>query len=171
MYPTKEEIQSLSLQQLSDTYNELIVKIDPDARTIKLFKDRPTGLKRLSGVLIQLHALESDPTASTEAAAPKAKKAKVTKAEANGQDATPKVKRTKKVKEPKERKGARCAGKCLTAAHLIKNPRREGTAGFKSMQIVLENPGILFEDFLAQGGRRKDVTRNLRKGFLKIVEE
>jgi len=36
------------------------------------------------------------------------------------------------------------------------NPRREGSYGYKSYEIIRKNPGITYEDFLKKGGRSKD---------------
>jgi hypothetical protein len=44
------------------------------------------------------------------------------------------------------------------------NPRRAGTPGNKSMQIIIDNPGILFEDFIKKGGRSPDLNWDVAKG-------
>lgn len=54
-------------------------------------------------------------------------------------------------------------GKRLTA-NVNANERRANTHGYRSLQIILDNPGIKTEDFLAKGGRlndlRWDIARN-----------
>ena len=50
------------------------------------------------------------------------------------------------------------AGMKLKSA-VKENPRREGSHGHGSFQVVLDNPGITYEDFIAKGGR----VQNLRK--------
>lgn len=50
-------------------------------------------------------------------------------------------------------------GKKLFPADGVKeNPRREGTHGHKSMAIIMSNPGITYEGFIAAGGRPQDLT-------------
>lgn len=41
------------------------------------------------------------------------------------------------------------------------NPRREGTHGHKSLQIIVKNPGITYEEYLKKGGRRVDLKGSL----------
>ena len=48
------------------------------------------------------------------------------------------------------------AGKKLLP-NVDSNPRRKGTHGHKSMQIILDNPGITTEDFVLAGGRLVDL--------------
>lgn len=55
------------------------------------------------------------------------------------------------------------AGKKLTA-NINSNERRANSHGYRSLQIILDNPGISTEDFLSKGGRlndlRWDIARN-----------
>jgi hypothetical protein len=44
------------------------------------------------------------------------------------------------------------------------NPRRAGSAGFKSLQIIIDTPGILTEDFVKAGGRLNDLRWDLAHG-------
>jgi hypothetical protein len=37
------------------------------------------------------------------------------------------------------------------------NPRREKTIGYHAFQIILDNPGITYEDYLSKGGRYNDL--------------
>lgn len=64
--------------------------------------------------------------------------------------------------EAPEGEGAPKAGRSKYAGQRIfataeTNPRREGTWGWRSMNIILANPGITYEDFIAAGGRRQDL--------------
>lgn len=43
------------------------------------------------------------------------------------------------------------------------NPRREGTHGWKSMEVVRKKPGINFEEYLKAGGRLVDLKGSLDK--------
>jgi hypothetical protein len=88
-------------------------------------------------------------TAAKAKAAPKAApKEKALKA-------APKAAKTASTEGRKGRPSA-FAGKHLTAI-VETNPRRKDTGGHKSMEIILKNPGILFEDFIKKGGRSGDV--------------
>ena len=58
-------------------------------------------------------------------------------------------------RKAKESKGETKRGRYV--GHLLfskcdKNPRREGSIGYHSHQILLENPGIRYEEFLEKGG-------------------
>ena len=72
--------------------------------------------------------------------------------------ATPKAKREPKPDE--------FAGKKI---YLVgkDNPRREGTHGHRSMEVVKNKPGITFEDYISGGGRRVDLKGSIE---LKQVE-
>jgi hypothetical protein len=45
------------------------------------------------------------------------------------------------------------------------NPRREGTHGFKSMEIIMKaKNGLSYDDFVRQGGRRQDLVWDIAHG-------
>lgn len=72
-----------------------------------------------------------------------------------------------KVAKPKaEPKPDEYAGKKI---YLVgkENPRREGTHGHRSMEVVRNKPGVTFEDYIAGGGRRVDLKGSIE---LKQVE-
>lgn len=48
------------------------------------------------------------------------------------------------------------------------NPRRVGTHGHKSMQIIIDNPGILTEDYLSKGGRLNDLRWDIERGRVEL---
>ena len=58
---------------------------------------------------------------------------------------------------------ATIAGKPLYPA-TNDNPRRKGTHGHKSMAIILRHPGISYEDFIAKGGRYRDLWWDMEHG-------
>jgi len=58
-------------------------------------------------------------------------------------------------------------GKQLTAT-TQDNPRRKASHGFKSLQIIIDNPGILTEDYLAKGGRLNDLNWDIAHGTVKV---
>ena len=43
------------------------------------------------------------------------------------------------------------------------NPRREGSHGFRSLGIIIAKPGIGYEQFLAAGGRNRDLRYDVAK--------
>lgn len=44
------------------------------------------------------------------------------------------------------------------------NPRRKGSHGYKSLQLIIDNPGITAEEFVAKGGRNVDLRWDLKAG-------
>lgn len=47
------------------------------------------------------------------------------------------------------------------------NPRRNGSAGKRSLQIIIDHPGITTEDYLAKGGRLNDLRWDLAHGSVR----
>lgn len=75
--------------------------------------------------------------------------------------------------KPEAKKRGRTAsnnGRTITAI-VETNPRREGTHGHKSMEIVLKagKNGIKYEDYIAAGGRPNDLAWDLDHKSVKIV--
>jgi hypothetical protein len=73
--------------------------------------------------------------------------------------------------EPKKRKARKSSskfkGKIITTS-CVENPRKKKTGyGYNSMKIVLEagDSGILYEDYLAAGGRRNDLAWDIERGW------
>lgn len=58
---------------------------------------------------------------------------------------------------------ASAAGKRLFAT-VDANPRRANSHGHRSLQIIIDNPGITAEDFVAKGGRNVDLRWDLKQG-------
>lgn len=58
--------------------------------------------------------------------------------------------------------------------HLVSNEddvgRREGSFGQRSLQIIKDNPGIFYEDYIAKGGRATDLRWDVEKGRVKIED-
>lgn len=49
------------------------------------------------------------------------------------------------------------------------NPRRPGSHGYRSYEIVRKRPkGISFEDYIERGGRTQDLQWDLDHGFVKV---
>lgn len=47
------------------------------------------------------------------------------------------------------------------------NPRRKTSAGFKSLQIIIDSPGISAEDYVSKGGRLNDLRWDIAHGNVK----
>lgn len=43
------------------------------------------------------------------------------------------------------------------AKGLKENPRKPGTSGYESLDLVLKQPGILYEIFRRAGGKKRDL--------------
>ena len=61
------------------------------------------------------------------------------------------------------------AGMHFRAVHEI-NPRRENTFGHHSYQIISDNKGISYEDYIAKGGRSNDLKWDLDHGNIKEMK-
>ena len=78
---------------------------------------------------------------------------------------------TKSKKGSKKSKGSTgrpsaFSGKRIT--RLVKeNPRRKGSAGFKSFSII--KSGMSYEQFLAAGGRRQDLAYDVAHKHVKVA--
>lgn len=71
--------------------------------------------------------------------------------------------------EPNRRgRKSQFAGKVLTSK-CETNPRRANTHGYKSHQIILDNPGITNEEFVELGGRANDLKWDIDNDFVVAV--
>jgi len=48
------------------------------------------------------------------------------------------------------------------------NPRRKGSFGYHSMKIILDNPGIIYEDYISKGGRLIDLKWDHERKWVEI---
>lgn len=117
---------------------------------IKSFRDRKTAADRLLAL-----------------AEAKAKIIKSAEQENEMQNAA-----LKKEPSTETRKGRTSSfhGKVIRLAPgITTNPRREGTHGYKSMEIIMKSKvGVIYEDFIRQGGRRQDLAWDLAHGNVVI---
>jgi hypothetical protein len=65
--------------------------------------------------------------------------------------------------ENKSRVRVDLKGKTLRT-HLKENPRRQGSLGHSSLQILIDKSPLVYEEFIACGGRRIDLLWDLKKG-------
>lgn len=160
----KEELDAIPTSKLVEMYNHLARKVEQ--REVERFAKREDAVRRTWGMILNAQQLGKEidaPTAKVEA--PKAKKA--AKPEAK-EEAKPKA---KAAKEPKtnRRSNEKMEGKKLYFKGEGKeNPRREGSHGHKSLQIIIDNKGITFDDFVKKGGRPKDLYWDINKGSVEV---
>ena len=66
---------------------------------------------------------------------------------------------------------SRYSGKTIRAK-VDSNPRRVGSHGFRSMEIILGAmpQGIVYEEYRARGGRTKDLAWDIARGWTEVVE-
>lgn len=121
---------------------------------VKKFPSRAVGARRV-WALLELKASEAK-------AAEKA--AKVAERDANAPKGGKKAKQTEG--GPIGRASRYAGGKL----HPVKtvNPRRAGTHGWKSYEIVREKPGVTYEDYIAAGGRGNDLQWDIDKGYIEV---
>lgn len=55
-----------------------------------------------------------------------------------------------------------------TGAAYYENPRRRNSAGFNSLEIIINHPGITTEEFRAQGGRMNDLRWDVEHGHVRV---
>jgi hypothetical protein len=155
-FNTESELAAspLTLEQLVDLHNVLA----GEGRGVKGFGDRAAAAKLTFDLATKakIPVPASDAAPKTEGAAPKASKGK-------------------KKAEGSEGEGASAGRSGDYAGHKLKsavdaNPRREGSHGAASFQIVLDNPGISYEDFIAKGGRPQNLRKDITLGRIVAVK-
>lgn len=139
--------QDLSSSDLANIHNAVSEK------KVTRFSDRAAAERRTLEVLKEAEAkMPAAPEGEKETAEPKEGK-------------PPRApKEPKAPKEKKEGTGKRgripgqnaWVGKTLHAK-TDKNDRRAGSIGYRSLQIIIDNPGITTEEFLKKGGRTGDL--------------
>lgn len=154
------ERSMLTISQMVAFYN-----YHNSAQPVKTFRDKKTAALRIfnlaqaKAVPVEV-AVEPQPTVKETMEKLKKEKAPAPKA---------KVAEEKSAK--RGRKSEFDGARIYPAADVTENPRREGTKGGKGMDIVLANPGITYEDYLAAGARRQDLAWDLNKGFVRIERD
>jgi hypothetical protein len=151
---TAEELasNSVTMGQMVGMYNKFV----PAEQRIVKFESKAIAAKRL----ISLAESKATPVKETEEH----------KDMAATHTSEKKEKAPKAAKESTGKRGRASgfAGKIIRA-EVDENPRREGTGGHRSMEIILAHPkGISYEDFLAAGGRRQDLVWDLDKKAVSV---
>jgi hypothetical protein len=161
---------------------------------VNKFTDRATAMKRIAKITETLKA--AVPAKAVEKAAadleantqPKEKTTKVTGsiaakvAEATVAATTAKAERARvKAEKAAEKAALKAAGGAKRGkvaeftgmtlkAVKDKNHRRNPSHGFNSMEIILQKPGIKYEDFIAAGGRNVDLRWDIKFGHVLVSE-
>ena len=118
-------------------------------KKVKRFADRKSGAKRLMDLFRNLQSRGVLPSSSSS---PK----KISKSRDN-------------LNETRGRKSVFKNLKLYT--ELQENPRRKNSFGFNSMQIIIDNPGITYEDFISKhNGRRQDLAWDIEKGRVRVAK-
>ena len=127
---------------------------------VKKFSDRATGLKRLTAMRQKLAEYRANSTPETQLNSETTNPSAETEAPAvEAQPASSEV-------ATKRGRGKSLSGLILWATDKCTagNPRREGSWGQKSLQIILNNPGLTLEEFLILGGRTNDLRWDIQHG-------
>lgn len=148
--PTKFEpidVKAATTQALVDFTNKYGGRTNP----LKKFKDRATAEKTVTDLMTALTEIN---TGTSKPSA--AKKAAKNAAKATGEKGT--SKRTK----------------FANAEHRLyklvkKNPRREGTNGYKSFELVRN--GMTYRQYVEAGGRNNDLRWDVDKGYIVLSPE
>lgn len=154
---TSSNFESMSNAEMVAEYNRIAKTIG--SQSVLRFPDSKTGIRRLKKIA---------------AAAAEHATTKATKAVAKAKDGTPKGAKLPEKREPKTTKGGRAssmAGKTLFA-YSKENPRREGSHGWKSYNILAAKlDGVLYEDYIAAGGRGNDLRWDIDKGWVTLSKD
>ena len=119
-----------------------------DTKKVRRFADRRTGAERLMNLFSKLR--EEGIIRKSEK--PNSKK--------------PKSERIINGDETRGRKSIYKGRKITT--DLLVNPRREESHGYNSLNIVIKNKGLTYEEYVSKGGRRQDLAWDIEKGRVRI---
>lgn len=143
-------------------YNSIAVQLGlPE---VKKFSDRSTGLKRLTAIRQKLAESPTNSTPETQLNNDTDTAAITTTVDESLVD--PDTNHTSDAPAPKRGRAKKiCRVRLMPTEKCAEgNPRRDGTNGHRSMQIIIDNPGILAEDYFAQGGRTNDLQWDVAHG-------
>jgi CRISPR/Cas system CSM-associated protein Csm5 (group 7 of RAMP superfamily) len=130
----------------SDDMVDIFNNYAPAESQIKRFSDRATGAKRLMDLLAKL--------VSTR---------KIEVRRGN----IPVVKNI--IVDSRGRKSKFNNKRIVSIVDNVTNPRRKGSHGFRSYQMILDNPNIAYEEFLRLGGRRQDLAHDVIMKRFKVI--
>lgn len=170
-----ESEQELAESSASTTFFASLWNKHNPTENVKRFIDRSQGAKKVfemfERIAVEPGAMSTADKPSAEAgesevaatATKEKPKGKAAKAPAKGKAATPAAKGKTNNLPPAR---SQFAGKHLYPAGGAKkeNPRRAGSKGWISMKVIIDNPGVLYEDFIKKGGRGTDLAWDIAHG-------
>lgn len=175
----------MSLDGLLVHYNELVAATGQGSPRSAKFRDKPTGVKAIRGLLVQIAATANvpDPTPGLRRlrAAPQAEalrqkvledQEKATQLASKGRDAAPPVNEADPVPvAPRATGRASYADTARITVLVAENPKRAGSAAH--VRFATYRPGMTVADYVAAvGDRRKalqDLGWDVAHGFVKVV--
>jgi hypothetical protein len=180
--------EDLSLDGLLVHYNELAELAGADKRNAK-FRDKPTGIKAIKGLLVQIAAtahlpaepaptpglarLRSSPQAETIRNRVLQDQEDATRLAVRARDAAPPALETDPVpvQVPRQR-AATIADTAIITVLAASNPKREGTASFDRFKGYRGKCTVA--DYVSRTGDRtialRDIAHDSAKGFIRITE-
>lgn len=143
------ECKAVTVDHMTTLYNAAAKAIDTDAKETKsLGKDPATAATKLFAILDSAFGTdEANTSAELDAAIKPERKKRVKKEASESSPAGP------------------FAGKFWIVAPVEPKPRRapkdNPARGYNSMMVIRNNPGISTEDYLAKGGRMRDLKKDV----------
>jgi hypothetical protein len=159
-YSPVPDLEKATNDALAEWYNKhsgSTIQLDAKSKRETLVS-KVTGLKQ---AMDELAARATSP--STKQAS--IKQTKMSKTKTTKAVKTAKGKKAAKGKAPKKAKASSLSN-MLIYKKVDKNPRREGTQGFKSFALVRN--GMPYLEFIDKGGRNKDLRCDVDKGNLEL---
>lgn len=156
VYASEEELAAgkASISELARFYNQLT------GEAVKTFRDKAAAARRVWSAGNVKLGIPSEGAAIV---------AEVEKemAEQKAPEAPAPV-ATEKSKRGRKPGTGEFAGKTIFAKKQV-NPRRPGTAGFKSFEIIRDKPaGVPYADYIAAGGRPNDLRWDLEHKYAEV---
>lgn len=137
---------------------------------VKKFADRKTAARRLWVVLEEAPIAPAQTVQETTAPeeAPKPKTSAKRSSTAGSTKRSPKTEGSEAANRGRKAGTGEFAGKTIFALKEV-NPRRSGTFGFKSYEILQGKPeGVAYTDYLAAGGRPQDLRWDIARKWAEV---
>jgi hypothetical protein len=156
------EHSSISTGVILDAYNILTNE------KVKRFSDRASGVKRLWKALQGLEP-ERQPEPAAKAPAAKATVTPEGSETKPKKEAKPKGEKTPSGDGSGRKKGTGTFAGKTVYAKVETNPRRAGTAGFKSFEVIRgKKEGVPYAEYLAKGGRPQDLRWDIERKWAEV---
>lgn len=148
-----------TIEQLVELHNELALGLEKEER--KSFKNKAEAVTKVNALLdLYYKQMKQEQKAEADASGAKPKTGKGSRGPRKAPEDRAK---------PGIITGQKLNFKGKTLHSLVEgNPRRDGTIGQASFQIILNNPGITYENYLKEGGRGIDLKWDYNKGHVEV---